>query len=412
MLVSVGVNHKKTSLAALDALTIRDLAGFYSDLQAIREGESVVLQTCNRVEIFLETERALPTESILRSWALATKFRLAEIQRLVDVRTGEEVVEHLVRLASGLESMIVGEPQILGQMKEAIVKAQSFGAGGPVLSDVFERASSAGAKIRVETGIGRGVTTIGSAALRLAEQILGRLEDLRVLVLGTGQVGVLVMKALKARGMNNVAVAGRSREKTESFCRSYGGTAVALQTVRENLQDSDLVLVATRSTNFLIDKDTLNRRSEKSGSRLLILDLSNPRNVSPEVAQFQGIAVRTIDDLRGIAEEGLALRKELVKKAEPLVQAAVERISAMLRRDNAEPIISDVYHRAEEIRIEELTKALSKLELTSEEKEVLGYMSQRIVEKVLNGPVMNLRRAAEKGDAGVLTVAGQLFAGE
>ena len=412
MLVSVGVNHKKTSLATLDALTIRDLAGFYSDLQAIREGESVVLQTCNRVEIFLETERAPPTESILRSWALATKFRLAEIQRLVDVRTGEEVVEHLVRLASGLESMIVGEPQILGQMKEAIVKAQSFGAGGPVLSDVFERASSAGAKIRVETGIGRGVTTIGSAALRLAEQILGRLEDLRVLVLGTGQVGVLVMKALKARGMNNVAVAGRSREKTESFCRSYGGTAVALQTVRENLQDSDLVLVATRSTNFLIDKDTLNRRSEKSGSRLLILDLSNPRNVSPEVAQFQGIAVRTIDDLRGIAEEGLALRKELVKKAEPLVQAAVERISAMLRRDNAEPIISDVYHRAEEIRLEELTKALSKLELTSKEKEVLGYMSQRIVEKVLNGPVMNLRRAAEKGDAGVLTVAGQLFAGE
>ncbi len=412
MLVSVGVNHKKTSLATLDALTIRDLAGFYSDLQAIREGESVVLQTCNRVEIFLETERALPTESILRSWALATKFRLAEIQRLVDVRTGEEVVEHLVRHASRLESMIVGEPQILGQMKEAIVNAQSFGSGGPVLSDVFERASSAAAKIRGETGIGRGVTTIGSAALRLAEQILGRLEDLRVLVLGTGQVGVLVMKALKARGMNNVAVAGRSREKTESFCRSYGGTAVALQTVRENLQDSDLVLVATRSTNFLIDKDTLNRRSEKSGSRLLILDLSNPRNVSPEVAQFQGIAVRTIDDLRGIAEEGLALRKELVKKAEPLVQAAVERISAMLRRDNAEPIISDVYHRAEEIRLEELTKALSKLELTSEEVEVLGYMSQRIVEKVLNGPVMNLRRAAEKGDAGVLTVAGQLFAGE
>ncbi len=412
MLVSVGVNHKKTSLATLDALTIRDLAGFYSDLQAIHESESVVLQTCNRVEIFLETERAPPTESILRSWALATKFRLDKLQRLVDVRTGEEVVEHLVRLASGLESMIVGEPQILGQMKEAIVNAQSFGSGGPVLSDVFERASSAAAKIRGETGIGRGVTTIGSAALRLAEQILGRLENLRVLVLGTGQVGVLVMKALKARGMNNVAVAGRSREKTESFCRSYGGTAVALQTVRENLQDSDLVLVATRSTNFLIDNDTLSQRSEKSGSRLLILDLSNPRNVSPEVAQFQGVTVRTIDDLRGIAEEGLALRKELVKKAEPLVQAAAERISAMLRRDNAEPIISDVYHRAEEIRLEELTKALSKLELTSKEKEVLGYMSQRIVEKVLNGPVMNLRRAAEKGDAGVLTVAGQLFAGE
>jgi glutamyl-tRNA reductase len=119
-----------------------------------------------------------------------------------------------------------------------------------------------------------------------------------------------------------------------------------------------------------------------------------------------------MDDMRGIAEEGLAVRKELVKKAEPLVEAAVERISAAIRRENAEPIISDVYHRAEEIRIEELSKAVSKLNPTSEQREILEYMSQRIVEKVLSGPVMNLRRAAEKGDAGLLTVAGQLFTGE
>jgi len=413
MLIGVGVSHKRASLATLDALTIRDLGEFYADLHAIREiSESVVLQTCNRVEIFLGTKHDPPAENILRTWALATKFKLAELQRTVEVRTGDAVVEHLVRLASGLESMIVGEPQILGQMQEAMVTARSFGAGGPLLSDVFERATSAGAKIRAETGVGRGVTTIGSAALRLAELTLGGLEDLRILLLGTGQVGILVMKALKARGVSNVAVAARNREKTESFCRSFGGTPIPFQIVREKLQTSDLVFVATRSNSFLIDKESLSQQAKESGRRLVILDLSNPRNVSPEIAQFDGITLRTIDDLKEVAEEGLALRRELVKKAEPLVRVAVERISAGLRRENAEPIISDVYHRAEEIRAGELGKALSKLKLTAEQEEVLEYMSQRIVEKVLNGPVMNLRRAAEKGDPAILTVAGQLFAGE
>jgi len=412
MLVSVGVSHKRASLATLDALTLRDLGDFYTDLRAIREiGESVVLQTCNRVEVFLEAKSDLQAESVLRTWALATRFKLAELQRLAEVRTEEAAVDHLVRLATGLESMIVGEPQILGQMKEAVVTARSFGAGGPLVSDIFERATSAGARIRAETGVGRGVTTIGSAALKLAEQTLGGLKDLRVLLLGTGQVGVLVMKALKARGIHNVLVAGRNREKTESFCRSFGGTPIPFQTVRDKLQNSDLVLVATRSNSFLIDKEILNQRA-KSGTRLMILDLSNPRNVSPEITQFEGITLRTMDDLKGIAEEGLALRRELVKNAEPLVREAVERISAGLRRENAEPIISDVYHRAEEIRLEELGKALPKLKLTSEQEKVLEYMSQRIVEKVLSGPVMNLRRAAEKGDPAILTVAGQLFTGE
>ena len=412
MLVSVGVSHKRASLATLDALTLRDLGDFYTDLRAIREiGESVVLQTCNRVEVFLEAKSDLQAESVLRTWALATRFKLAELQRLAEVRTEEAAVDHLVRLATGLESMIVGEPQILGQMKEAVVTARSFGAGGPLVSDIFERATSAGARIRAETGVGRGVTTIGSAALKLAEQTLGGLKDLRVLLLGTGQVGVLVMKALKARGVHNVLVAGRNREKTESFCRSFGGTPIPFQTVRDKLQNSDLVLVATRSNSFLIDKEILNQRA-KSGTRLMILDLSNPRNVSPEITQFEGITLRTMDDLKGIAEEGLALRRELVKNAEPLVREAVERISAGLRRENAEPIISDVYHRAEEIRLEELGKALPKLKLTSEQEKVLEYMSQRIVEKVLSGPVMNLRRAAEKGDPAILTVAGQLFTGE
>src|SRR5947208_15418962 len=135
------------------------------------------------------------------------------------------------------------------------------------------------------------------------------------------------MKALKARGVSNVAVAGTNREKTESFCRSFGGTPIPFQTVREKLQDSDLVLVATRSNSFLIDKESLSQQARESGRRLMILDLSNPRNVSPDIAQFDGIPLRTMEDLKGIAGEGLALRRALLQRAEPLGRAAVERIA-------------------------------------------------------------------------------------
>src|SRR5439155_16544873 len=378
MLISVGVSHKRASLATLDALTLRDLGRFYDDLHAIHGlNESIVLQTCNRVEIFSEAKTDRSAENILRAWALATKFNPGELSRVAEVRTSEEAVEHLVRLASGLESMIVGEPQILGQMKDGLLTAGNLGAAGPVLTDLFERATSAGSKIRAETGIGRGVTTIGSAALKLAQEILGGLESLRVLLLGTGQVGVLVMKALKARGVSDTAVAGRSRDKTEAFCRSFGGSPITYQLVGKKLQDSDLVFVATKSSSFMIDKETLGQRAKDSHSKLMILDLSNPRNVSPDVGQLPGVTLRTIDDLKGIAQKGLASRRELVKKTEQLVRVAVERISAGLRRESAEPIISDVYHRAEEVRLEELRKAFSKLSLTSEQEEVFDHMSRK-----------------------------------
>lgn len=413
MLLGVGVSHKRTSLSTLDALNIRDQSKFYSDIKAVPEvNEAVILQTCNRVEILIEGREGLKAESVLRSWALDTRFRLAELERIAEIRTGDEVIRHLVRLASGLESMIIGEPQILRQLRESTSTARSLRAGGPVSLDLFERVTAAGAWIRAETGVGRGVATVGSAAVRLAEQILGRLEGLRVLLVGTGEVGVLVMKALKARGLPEIMVASRNHEKTEAFCRSFGGQPIRFQEVGEKIQSSDLVIVATGSTNFLVDNASLRSRPKRVGRRLMILDLSNPRNVSPEVTQVDGITLLTIDDLKGIAEEGLSRRREMVKKAEPLVEDAVQRISSALRRENAEPIISDVYHRAEEIRLEEVNKALSKLQLTADQEGVLEYMSQKIVEKILNGPVLKLRRAAEKGDSKVLTVGGQLFAGE
>ena len=414
MLVSLGVSYRKAPLATLDALSFRDVRAFYKLLRGTHElNGAMILQTCNRVELFLDAKDPSQIRSnVLREWALETKFKLGELNKIVEAREGKSVIEYLVRLAAGLESMLIGENQIVGQLKSSLSEALSNSSASALLEDTVHRSVSAGSTIREQTGIGRGTVSLGSAAMKLAEEVLGKLDYARVLLLGTGQVGMLVMKALKSRGISDVAVAGRSMQRTRSFCRAYGGTALEFRAVLSQLARMDLVIVATRSSSYVLTKDSFAQRDDRTQRRLMILDLSNPRNVAPNVDELDNVVFKTIDDLRGIAEDALAKRRELVKKAEGLVGPRVEKITALLQREEAEPIVSDLYRRAEQIREEVLNKTLSRLDLTVEQRESLKSMTVSLVDKLLDGPVVNLRRAAERKDERVLTAAGQIFRGE
>ena len=411
MLVSLGVTYKKASLAALDSVKLRDPDEFYritKSLPGIRG--SLLLQTCNRVEIYLDADESEEvSRKVLWHWALETRFKLNELTRLAELRKDEEVVDHLVRLGSGLESMLVGETQILGQIRGALSTARSSGAANLLLSDLVDRATAASAKIRQQTGIGRGAVSLGSAAVRLAKDSLGTPESWRVLVIGTGQVAMLTAKALKTRGVTSILVSGRTKQRTDSFCRAYGGIPVSFEEAQTKLSELDLVIVATTATSFLVTKQMVTPRA---GSTLLVLDLSSPRNVSPEVQDIPGVTLKTIDNLRGIAEESLARRKKLVEQAEPLIKERVEAIVSLVRRETAEPIVSDIFRRAAAIRTKELEKALSKMKLTPEQEQVLETMTQSMVEKLLALPVVQLRKAAEKGDSELLLAGGQIFRGE
>jgi len=414
VLVSLGVSYRKAPLATLDALSFRDIPAFYKFLRkADGMYGAMILQTCNRVELFLDTKDPSQIRAdVLREWALETKFKLGELNRLAEPREGKGVVEYLVRLAAGLESMLTGENQIVGQLKNSLSEALSNSSASALLEDTVHRAISAGSSIREQTGIGRGTVSLGSAAMKLAEETLGKLVDSRVLVLGTGQVGMLVMKALKARGVGSITVASRTMQRTRSFCRTFGGTAVEFQTVPLQLAKTDLVIVATRSSNYVLTKDSFSHRRGGTKRKLMILDLSNPRNVEPGVRYLDNVIFKTIDDLRGIADDALAKRRELVKNAEILVGPRAEKITELLQREEAEPIVSDVYRKADQIRQEVLNKTLSKLDLTSDQQESLKSMTVSLVEKLLNGPMINLRRAAERKDERVLTAASQIFHGE
>jgi glutamyl-tRNA reductase len=415
VLINIGVNYRRASLATLDALSLRDIPAFYNilgSIQGIRG--AVVVQTCNRVDLFIDADEGVEVnEKILWNWALETKFKLHELRRLAEHRTGDQVLEYLVSLASGLESMLVGESQIIGQLKSSLIEARGLAASSPTLSKVFEMSLAAGTKIRDQTGIGRGTVSLGSAALKLAEESLGPLDRTRVLLLGTGEIGMILMKALKARGILDVTVASRTRQRTESFCRTFGGKPADMHDALSQLGVFGLVVVATRATGYLLTKEiVLPQLNRDKGPKLMILDLSIPRNVSPDLGQLEGVVIRTIDDLRDITDQAVSVRKTLVKEAQPKVEESVEKISAQLRRDEAEPMVSDLYQRADRIRREELEKALSKLNLPENQQEVLERMSLSLVRKLLAQPVVNLREAAKKGDSKLLTVAGQIFEGE
>ena len=415
MLLNIGVSYRKTPLATLDALTLRDLPGFNKILGSITGVRgAVMVQTCNRVDMFIDADEGVEVnEKILRNWALETKFKLHELRKLVEQRTGDQVLEYLVSLASGLESMLVGESQILGQLKSSLIEARGLAASSPTLSKIFEMSLAAGTRIRDQTGVGRGTVSLGSAALKLAEESLGNFNRVNILLLGTGQIGMIMMKALKARGITDVTVASRTRQRTESFCRTFGGNPADVKNAISQLSFFGLVIVATRATGYLLTREILAPQLKPDQNpKVMILDLSIPRNVSPDLEQLKGVVIKTIDDLRDITDQALSTRTTLVKEAEPMVEEAAAKISALLRREEAEPVVSDLYHRADKIRKEELEKALSKLNLPQHQQEVLERMSLSLVRKLLAQPVVNLREAAKKGDSKLLTVAGQIFEGE
>src|SRR5437879_310971 len=359
MLLNIGVSYKRAPLATLDALTLRDMPGFYNILKGVPGViGAVVVQTCNRVDLFVEADEDIAvTEKILWNWALETKFKLHELRKLVEHRTGEKFLEYLVSLASGLESMLVGESQILGQLKSSLIDALWLAVSIPTLCKTFEMSLAAGTGIRDQTGIGKGTVSLGSAALKIAEGSLGNLDRVKILLLGTGQIGMVLMKAIKDRGIRNVTVASRTRQRTESFSRTFGGKPADIKNVISQLGLFRLVVVATRATGYLLTKEIVGPQL-KQDQKLMILDLSIPRNVSPDLEQIKAIVIKTIDDLRDITDHAVSARKTLIKEAEPRVHGAVEKISALLRREEAEPMVSDLYQRADKIRKEELDKAL------------------------------------------------------
>jgi len=304
--------------------------------------------------------------------------------------------------------LVVGEEQILGQIKESISAARKVDASGKRLNKLFERSIRIGTRIRNSTGIGRGGISLGSMAVKLAEENIDDIKSKRVLLIGTGEAATMVAKSLKKRGYA-FNVTSRTLERSVGFSQTLGGKPIKFEEVLTGFSDYEIIFVATTAPYFLVTFDKM-KDAMKNKSGTMILDLSNPRTVDEKVATIPGIKLMNIDQIAEMVDKNMKNRKDKVSTVENIISEEVPIIEATMKRLDAEPLVKDVFTNADSLRIKELQKALQMLGETDEERiRIIDDLTKAVVESIVSTPMNNLRKASEQGNPDLLDIASKLF---
>lgn len=405
-IVNARVTFHSTPVHMLERFMIKDQTDAYRRFQESGLEECVIVQTCNRVELYGKALRA-DYAGIIDTWADITGLDRREFEGM---ETGEdgEAIQHLLKLVSGLDSMVVGEEQVLGQVKESIASARNAGASGLHLNTLFDRATRVGTRIRNSTEIGRGGISVGSMAVKLVEENIDDLKSKRLLVIGTGEVSTLVAKSLSRRGYV-FAVASRTLRRAAAFCETMGGTPVRFEDVLVGFGQYDVIFVATTAPFFLVAYDAVSAMPRKKDG-MMILDLSNPRAVDERISTIPGIKMMNLDQIGEMIERNMKEKASKASAIEGIIDEEVPALEASMHRLEAEPLVKGVFMNMDRIRERELAKALQMLGETDPKKvRVITDMSRAILESIASTPMNNIRQASEHGEKGVLETAGRLF---
>ncbi len=372
-------------------------------------GEAFLLSTCNRTEVLLQPrEEDAAYRAVLELVFLAGAPELERPGRLYVKRNGE-AARHVLAVASGLESMVLGEPEILGQVKQAAALAEAVGACGPVLRKLLRIAAGCGGRARGETEIAGGAVSLGYAVVELARNIFSGLDDCRVLLLGAGETSRLVARSLVERGVVALKVANRSAARAASFCAEFP-SAVAL-TFPERLaalETTDLVVASTGAEEPVLTRRHLKEAmASRRGRPLLVVDLGVPRNVEPTAARLGNLFLHTVDSLEQIIQRNLRRRREEVGRVEEIIDDELARFRAWYRGLEAEPVIARLQKQAERIRQQELAAALA--HFPGETHAELERLTRSLVRKILHHPSASLRAREEGSELARLDLVRELF---
>jgi len=406
-IASMLVTHRKASIDEIERAWHGDVETLLKWVASLdRVEECAVLKTCNRVEIYVVSNRG---EKVL--FDLAKKARVSS--RIIDFHDHEESLLHLLRLASGLESMIIGEDQILGQMKELVQMAARAGTTGWMLDTAFKKAIAVGKRVRKETHINERSVSVGSAAVDLAEEILGDLKGKSVLVIGAGETGELISKALLAKGPSSLIVTNRTYSSAQCLAECLGAVAVPFDEMKERLRMSDVVISATSAPHYILLKEDIEKAMQGRANKLLIIDIANPRDIDEAAAEVPGVELHNIDSLKCISNENMMQRMEEANRVEAIISEEMQLLLAKYKRKQAEELLARLYSQAETVKDQEVRRAMNKLSarhtLGEIEQKVLQDMSHSIVNKLFSEPTKALKRAAEAGDTEVLKAVSDLF---
>ncbi len=404
-IVSIGTSHHVAPIEFREKLAFSD-EQLIDSLHKLRDSyslqESVILSTCNRVEIYAvaNTHRLnqAPTKILLDFLSHYHRIGLDTLKKWSYLHDNMDSIQHLFRVTSSLDSMVVGESQILGQVKEAYDLSRSAGGAGTILNKLFTKAFSVGKRIRSETTIATGAVSISYAAVELAKKIFNTLEDKTVAILGAGEMSELTAKHLVANGVTKVIVANRTYQKAVEIAKKFNGTPVAYDDTLNFLIDADIVISSTDAPHYLIQRQPLAEIMRKRKHRyMFLIDIAVPRDIEPDVTKINHAFLYNIDDLETVVASNLKDRQQEATRAELIVSQEAKRFHDQLKILEVNPTIKALHQQFQAVADSELQSLFDKTELSNTQEAHATAMTQAIIKKLLHLPVENLRQAVNDG---------------
>ncbi|MDD5035238.1 MAG: glutamyl-tRNA reductase [Methylococcaceae bacterium] len=411
-ILTLGLNHNSAPVS------IRERLAFPAErLQAsLRElvrlpdvEEAAILSTCNRTEVYCETESA-NQEAIIDWIAHEHRLQREEFRPYLYAHTDAATIRHMFRVACGLDSLILGEPQILGQMKTAFQTATDAGTLGKTLGKLFQHTFSAAKKVRTDTAIGSSPVSVAFAAVRLAQRIFDDLKDQTAILIGAGETIELTARHLYEQGIGEMIIANRTFDRAHSLAAQFNGFAISLSELPKHLPKADIVVSSTASPLPILGKggveSAIKARKHKP---MFMVDLAVPRDIEPEVEQLADVYLYTVDDLRNTIEEGMRSRQEAAKQAEEIIDTEVDHFLAWLRAQGATDTIRDFRFNAEKLRDEVLANALRALNNGKSPEHALNLLANTLTNKLIHIPSAQLKQASIDERHDLIAAARELF---
>ena len=399
--VVVGLNHRTVPLSILETMAVPEsrLPKALHDLAGSEHlGEVVLVSTCQRTEVYALTRRYHPAVGDIRNFMAAWSGQPPEAfsSHLYEYHE-DAAVRHLFKVAAGIDSAVLGEGEILGQLGDAWEHAHAEGTAGPILSILFRHAAEVGKRVRSETAIARGTTSLSQAAVALARNVLGSLSGRTTLVMGAGEMGEAMAQALAGNlGEGRLLVANRTAARAEELAARCGGRALDWGDLGHGLAQADVVLASTGSPEILLDTPQVEGvMSARNGRSLLIVDIAVPRDVDPGVAGVPGVRLLDMDDISTFAMQGMEGRRQEVPKAEAIIEAEVVRYGDLASERQVAPLVASLHTRADEVRLAELARFERRLgTLDESQRKAVEALTRGIVAKLLHDPTVALKTAA------------------
>ena len=408
-LYTIGVNHTTAPIAIRENVAFNDanLRHALSDLTAQNVAEAAILSTCNRTEIYVQS--ASP-ELIVHWLAQYHRLDLSHIQPYTYTLTNQDAVKHAFRVASGLDSMVLGEPQILGQFKQSVKIAQDAGTLGTLLHKLFQRTFEVAKEVRTNTDIGGSSISMAAAAVKLAQRIFGDVSQQKVLFIGAGEMIALCADHFAAQKPKSMTVANRTLERGTSLAEKIGGNAILLNDLPARFAEFDIVITSTASQLPIVGLGMVERAVKARRHRpIFMVDLAVPRDIEPEVAALDDVFLYTVDDLAQVVNDGMENRQTAAINAEMIVQARVETFMQWLKKRDAVPTIKALRDQAEATRQAEFEKALKLMQKGESPEKVLEALSNALTNKFLHAPSQALNLAHGDEHAKLENILKQLY---